>query len=176
MVKATIKSTNGALITVEGSHDEISKILATYEGQKILSATQENVRPDAVGGSPRRRVGTPDAATFLREKKATTDKQRVAVLAYYLTHYKDTAAFKKADIEKMNTESRGGSFNLDDGFANASKPSTNYLSAIGKGQKQLTSFGDQIVEALPDENAVRQLEKSEKPGRRRKKSKTAKKS
>ena len=44
---------------------------------------------------------------FLRDKKPGTDKQRVAVLAYYLTHFKSTPEFKKADIEKMNTEAEG---------------------------------------------------------------------
>lgn len=126
------------------------------------------------GTGQQRRQGNQDAATFLREKKPGTDKQRVAVLAYYLTHFKNTPEFKKVDIEKMNTEARGGSFNLDDALSNASKPSTNYLSAVGGGKKQLTSFADQIVDALPNQEAVRALEKSEKPGKRRRKNKSKK--
>jgi hypothetical protein len=128
----------------------------------------------AGGAGQQRRAGNQDAATFLREKKPGTDKQRVAVLAYYLTHFKNTPEFKKADLEKMNTEARGGSFNLDDALSNASKPSTNYLSAVGGGKKQLTSFADQIVDALPNQEAVRALEKSEKPGKRRRKGKSKK--
>ena len=41
---------------------------------------------------------------FLLEKKPSTDVERVACLAYYLTHYRSTPHFKTLDLSKLNTE------------------------------------------------------------------------
>jgi hypothetical protein len=151
-------------------------VLQSVASKLRLTLPQEGGGAGTGAGGQQRRQGAPDAASFLRDKKPATDQQRVAVLAYYLTHHKNTPAFKKADIEAMNTEARGGGFNFDDALGNASKSSTNYLSAIGGGKKQLTAFGDQIVEALPAQEAVREVERSEKAAKRRKKARAKKKS
>jgi len=42
---------------------------------------------------------------FFLEKQPRTDVERVACLAYYLTHYRDTPHFKTIDLSKLNTES-----------------------------------------------------------------------
>jgi hypothetical protein len=39
---------------------------------------------------------------FVMQKRPTTAVERVAVLAYYLTHYRDTPHFKTLDISKLN--------------------------------------------------------------------------
>jgi hypothetical protein len=49
------------------------------------------------------------------------------------------------------------------------------LSPIGKGQKQLTAFGEEIVEALPSQETVRALEATRKAGKRGSKGKSGKK-
>src|SRR5579863_777343 len=52
---------------------------------------------------------------FLRQKQPRTDVERVACLAYYLTHYRDTPYFKTLDISQLNTEA------AQIKFANAAK-------------------------------------------------------
>jgi hypothetical protein len=107
-----------------------------------------------------------DAKTFMKNKNPRSETQRVACLAYYLNHARDVEAFKTAEITKLNKEARGPDFNVTRAIDNASRATRGFLSAIGKGQKQLTAFGEEIVEALPSQEAVRQLEATKKPGKR----------
>ena len=86
---------------------------------------------------------------FLFEKQPNTDVERVACLAYYLTHYRDTPYFKTLDISKLNTESAQMKFaNAANAVENAVK--RNYLAPGTKGTKQLSALGEQFVLALPD--------------------------
>ena len=41
---------------------------------------------------------------FLLEKEPQTDVERIACLAYYLTHYRSMPHFKTADLSLLNTE------------------------------------------------------------------------
>jgi hypothetical protein len=104
---------------------------------------------------------------FLRQKQPRTDVERVACLAYYLTHYRDTPHFKTLDISQLNTDA------AQIKFANAAKAVNNassygYLSATTKGSKQLTAAGESFVEALPDRDAAKQAIANARPRRRRK--------
>lgn len=104
---------------------------------------------------------------FLRQKQPRTNVERVACLAYYLTHYRDTPHFKTLDISQLNTEA------AQIKFANAAKAVNNassygYLTATTKGNKQLTSAGESFVEALPDRDAARDAMSNFRPRRRRK--------
>lgn len=104
---------------------------------------------------------------FLWQKQPRTDVERVACLAYYLTHYRDTPHFKTLDISQLNTEA------AQTKFANAAKAVNNassygYLAATTKGNKQLTAAGELFVEALPDRDSARQAMAGGRPRRRRK--------
>jgi hypothetical protein len=46
----------------------------------------------------------PAPKEFLLEKQPSTDVERIACLAYYLTHYRETLKFKTLDLAKLNTE------------------------------------------------------------------------
>ena len=41
---------------------------------------------------------------FIREKSPRTDIERIACLAYYLTHYREIPHFKTIDLSSLNTE------------------------------------------------------------------------
>lgn len=120
-------------------------------------------------------IGEQDPKTFLRTKNPQSDLQRIACLGYYLTYRRDTPAFKAGNLTKMNTEARGLSFNIHRAVDNASRPQAGYLSAVGKGKKQLTGFGEEVVEALPDQAAVKFVEENRKKGRARKSKRKSKK-
>lgn len=91
---------------------------------------------------------------FLNEKKPANDIERVACLAYYLTHFRNTPEFKTLDISKINTEA------AQPKFSNPSVPMDHatrrgYLVATSGWSKQLGAIGEQFVQALPDRDAAR---------------------
>ena len=109
---------------------------------------------------------------FLIEKASQTDIERVACLAYYLTHYRDVQYFKTIDINSLNTEAA---------HRKLSNPTNTMNNAIKKGflvpapkkQKQLSALGEQYVNALPDQQAAKAVIAKQRPRHRKKKKKTA---
>ncbi len=102
---------------------------------------------------------------FLLEKQPRTDVERVACLAFYLTHYRDTPHFKTLDLSKLNTEA------AQPKFSNAANSTNNavkrgYLVPASKGQRQLSAAGEQFVRALPDRDAARSAMANLRPRRR----------
>ena len=97
----------------------------------------------------------PSPKDFLFHKQPDTDVERVACLAYYLTHYRGTTPFKTIDISKLNTEAAQRKFaNAANTMANATRG--NFLVQAGKkGMKQLSADGERYVDALPDRLAAK---------------------
>jgi hypothetical protein len=103
---------------------------------------------------------------FLLEKQPRTDVERVACLAYYLTHYRDTPHFKTIDISKLNTEAAQRKFtNAAKAVSNASR--NEYLVTATKGQKQLGAIGEVFVEALPNREDAKSAVNTVRPSRKR---------
>ncbi len=103
---------------------------------------------------------------FLMEKRPQSDVERIACLAYFLTHYRDQPYFKGLDLNILNTEA------AQPRFSNLSKTAGNALAygylalAPKKGLKQISAFGEAFVRALPDRDAAKQAMKSKpKSGR-----------
>lgn len=95
-----------------------------------------------------------NAKEFLNQKQPATDVERVACLAFYLTHYQDTPHFKTVDISRLNTEAAQIKFsNAAFTVANATK--LGYITQAGKGAKQISALGEQFVQALPDRDAAK---------------------
>jgi hypothetical protein len=93
---------------------------------------------------------------FLNEKSPKTDVERIACLAYYLTHYKSTPHFKTLDLSLLNTEA------AQPKFANTAYSANNavkmgYLVPASKGQRQLSAMGERFVRALPDRTAAKDV-------------------
>lgn len=110
---------------------------------------------------------------FVRTKDPKNDVQRVACLAYYLTHARETAQFKAADLRALNTEAAGPSINMSRAANNATNQSR-YLAVAGGGKKQITALGEDVVNALPDQEVVRETEQQGDKPKRRKRKGTAK--
>ena len=91
---------------------------------------------------------------FTLEKQPRTDVERLACLAYYLTHYRGTPHFKTIDLSLLNTEAAQPKFaNAANSVNNAVK--MGYLVPSVKGQRQLSAFGERFVRALPDRDAAK---------------------
>jgi hypothetical protein len=92
---------------------------------------------------------------FVRDKNPKTDVERVACLAFYLTHFREKPHFKTIDISALNTEA------AQPKFSNASVAVDNarasgYLVPATKGNKQISAIGEKFVELLPDREAARE--------------------
>lgn len=105
---------------------------------------------------------------FIRDKAPKTDIERIACLAYYLTHYRNTPHFKTIDLSSLNTEAAQPKLsNAAYAVDNATKAGL-LVQAI-KGAKQLSSAGEYFVQALPDRDAAKASLTNMRPKRRSKK-------
>jgi hypothetical protein len=105
---------------------------------------------------------------FLLAKLPRTDVERVACLAYYLRHYRDTPEFKTLDISTLNTEAAQLKFsNAAVALENASKQG--YLVPASRGCKQISALGEQFILALPDREKAKAIMTNQRPRRRQKK-------
>lgn len=105
---------------------------------------------------------------FLLSKEPKTDVERVACLAYYLTHYQGTPHFKTLDISKLNTDAAQLKFsNAAVAVDNAAK--SGYLVPAVKGLKQISALGEQFVLALPDRDKAKSVMLRARPRRKQKK-------
>lgn len=108
------------------------------------------------------------AKQFLKLKMPKTDVQRIACLAYYLTHARNQAHFKTEDLTKLNTEAGGTPLsNPSMAVANATKQNK-FLGAVGQAKKQITAFGEDVVVALPSEEAVNAVLSNHRKPRKKK--------
>jgi hypothetical protein len=102
---------------------------------------------------------------FLRTKNPQSDVQRMACLGYYLNLQRGQSHFKTKELTALNQEAAGTPIgNPAQAVANATKQS-HYLAPAGGGKKQITAFGEEVVDALPDQAAVKEVEKN-KPKKR----------
>ncbi len=91
---------------------------------------------------------------FLRDKLPRTDVERVACLAYYLTHYRGLQFFKTLDLSALNTEGAQPKFsNAAVAVSNATR--TGFIVQASKGSTQLSAAGEVFVQALPDREAAK---------------------
>lgn len=93
---------------------------------------------------------------FMFQKQPQTDVERIACLAYYLTHYRDTRHFKTIDLSKLNTESAQIKFS-NTAFAVVNATNARLLVPAGKGFRKLSALGERYVDALPNRAAAKEI-------------------
>jgi hypothetical protein len=130
----------------------------TQPGSPILTP---QLSPSSASGT----LGSPKQ--FVAQKRPTTDTERVAVLAYFLTNARSTNEFKTKDISAVNKEAAQRAFsNSPYAVDNATK--SGYLAPASKGAKQITTRGEALVDALPERARVQAaLDENPIGGRRR---------
>jgi hypothetical protein len=113
---------------------------------------------------------TPSPKEFLFQKRPQTDIDRVAALAYYLTHYLQMPHFKTLDLSKLNTEAAQLKFS-NTAYAVDNATRAGLLVPASKGAKQLSALGELYVQALPDRAAARNAIAHARPKKKRRGSK-----
>ena len=137
--------TIGTFFSFEDSYPKISKNMVGRVPTRIsrepkFSSTEE-----------------PTPKEFLLQKRPNTNVERVACLAYYLTHFRSTPHFRNTDINKLNTEAAQIKLsNVSYTVRDAVK--AGYLAAATKDMRQLSAQGERYVEALPDRGAAKEVE------------------
>jgi restriction endonuclease Mrr len=152
----------GEVLALLNELDAAARERLLYTASAYFGVSRRGDRPTAlsVGGN----VGSPagtfsedrsiSAKDFVMQKQPKTDVERVACLAFYLTHYRDARFFKTLDISKLNTDAAQVKFaNAAYAVANAEK--AGLLAPAQRGQKQLSAVGEQFVLALPDRDAAK---------------------
>lgn len=125
----------------------------------------------ASSGEAQSAIEKKDPRAFIRVKRPATDVQRVACLAYFIVTTSGKPGFSSKDVVTTHTDSGGSKINMTRALDNATRRSK-YLSNRGPKEKQLTPLGEDIVDALPDQNAVKELDKggsNKRAGRKAKK-------
>src|SRR5882672_10492519 len=158
-------ATNGYKLTLIGGHlsmknRAIPETVALQVLQLVMGdQTGPNPLPPGPGTPSSTLIsGQPGAAGrakhFYSSKKPTTDVERITVLAFYLTYAQDKPHFKTIDLTKTNTEAAGPRPS-NATFAARNAVNNGLLALAGKGQKQITTLGEDVVKALPDRDAVK---------------------
>jgi hypothetical protein len=107
----------------------------------------------------------PPPKAFVAEKRPSNETERIACLAYYLTHYRAMPRFKTRDLTDLNREA------AQPRLSNASVTARNatnqqYLALAGGGHKQITPKGEDLVKALPNRDQVKAALENHPPTRR----------
>jgi len=93
---------------------------------------------------------------FLNAKNPRTQVQRIACLAYFLSKRRRTPRFNTRQLADLNSEAGWHGFSSPSVCVeNASK--AKLLSLAGGGNKQLTSLGKALVDALPNQEFVKEI-------------------
>jgi len=115
-------------------------------------------------------------ADFVKAKNPKNEYQRVAVIAYYREYKQNKKEFKNAEMSQVNTaEARQPKIsNITDVVTKARDRYKFLTKGAGRATHQLSTQGADIVNALPDQEAVKKLIASAKSRKPRKKKKEKK--
>lgn len=153
--------------------------LASALGAELESGISKDGARDLRGESGDSGNGVPaggdqvDPKSFLADKQPETDIERVTCLGYYLSKYRGQRTFKTAELTDLNVEAAGRAIgNAAQAVDNATRKN-GYLASAGKGLRQVTRVGEEVVEALPDRDKVKSIT-ARMPKRRKPRGKKAK--
>ena len=80
---------------------------------------------------------------FMHDKMPKTDVEKIACIAFYLTHYRDTPIFKTKEVTDLSREAAQPKMsNPSQAMKNATYLS-HFLASAEKGAKQITALGEE---------------------------------
>ncbi len=139
-------------------------IVAALPASGVSGLSTGGTGATAIPGEPGSKA---HARAFLKSKSPKTTIQQVACLAYYLTYHRDLPHFKTRDISELNTDAAGSRISNPSQVVGNATHQNGFLAQAGGGKTQLTGFGEDVVNALPDQEAVKTVVGAAKPRKRR---------
>jgi hypothetical protein len=94
-------------------------------------------------------------AAFITRKHPIDTYQRLACLAYFLEHKEGKTDIFSKDLENANTEARQIRLANTTRVLDHAARRLGFFASSSRGKKRLTSRGVAVVEALPDQAAVK---------------------
>jgi hypothetical protein len=163
----------GPGVTIDRSLSEqlarkVTALVMGGGGNREDSGSEEENRVDEMDGG-----ANVSPKTFMTAKRPSTDMERIACLAFYLTHTKRVTSFKTRDLIDLTIAAAQPKMS-NASFAARNAVQNEYLSLAGGGKKQITARGEAVVQALPDRDKVREALKTHPLRKRRKSRKTGK--
>lgn len=145
-----------------------------YVRERLNITEQQPPAATPYGSKPQLQNKSLSIDAFIRDKKPSTDYQRIAALGYYMQNNEQKVEFNRKDLVNANTRARQTRFtNISQAVLDA-KHKYGYVSeGPTNGMLQLTTAGEDVVNALPDQAAAKLVKKPKKL--KRKKSKKLKK-
>lgn len=137
----------------------LNSVLSFFHLSSAGKSQSEAIEPVAgVPKSPRPEFSAenfPSPKEFIAQKQPGTDVERMACLAYYLTHFRETPYFKTLDLAKLNTEAAQPRFS-NSAYVAKNATTAGYLVPGPKDQRQISAAGEQFVVALPDRELAKE--------------------
>jgi hypothetical protein len=118
-------------------------------GESLQTVSEKSEFEDAISFED----NSISAKQFMGQKQPKSDVERVACLAFYLTHYKQTPQFKTVELTHLNAEAAQPRLS-NASFTARNAVSQQYLAPAGGGRKQITLRGEALVKALPNRSDV----------------------
>src|SRR3989338_1877518 len=112
-----------------------------------------------------------DIKDFVVSKKPKNGYQRLACLAFYLEKYKQYKDFNAKDLGQANTDAKQTKISNIPAYLRDATTKYGFFSPTAKGKKALTTCGEAVVKALPDQGKAKEAMKEHKMRKKRKKSK-----
>jgi hypothetical protein len=94
---------------------------------------------------------------FISLKKPTNNYQKICCYGYFLEHFENIKEFKTEQLSKANTDARQPKVSSMSVFVNDACQKYGFLTPTSKGMKALSSRGEAIVNALPDQTKVKEV-------------------
>ncbi len=94
-------------------------------------------------------------AAFVTSKRPADTYQRLACLAYYLEQREGKTDIFAKDLTKANTDARQLRISNIATFLDLATRRHGFFTAAGRGKKRLSARATAVVEALPDQAAVK---------------------
>ena len=92
---------------------------------------------------------------FVAGKQPVDTYQRLACLAYFLEHKENKIDLSVKELKKANTDARQSNISNISQFLDLATRRHGFFTPAGHGKKRLSIRGSTVVEALPDQAAVK---------------------
>ncbi len=98
-----------------------------------------------------------DAKEFLRQKKPKTEIQQIVCMAFFQTHVVGKPTFKTRELTDLNTIAGGTEISNPTRAVRDASEKYDLLSRKGADKIRITTFGEDLVNSLPDQESAKQV-------------------